>query len=749
MNKKIFFFLIAATLLSAINNLAKSNNILTVSIQNQTVQYDHTKGKYYFKFDVYVNANDFSTYLDNVSLRLNYNTTAFGTNIKANNKVEVSMGDEFNDFTYNLSNYVSDASPNSLYLGCGAGLVAYPARTLLTTTPEKLLAVGIELLNGLTGISSGINFTDVVNTSIASWFAPASNSPWYDTELYDATNYNTPPGFTIYTVAPTLSNFSPTTVRAGVDEILTINGANFGTQKGEVLFTRDGVASGATDFLKGLDESYIDSWTNTQIKVRVPSFVRKGYVEKGKGISGFGSGAGSGKIKVRTARNDSVISASSLHIEYSISNFSGKYEPSCYTNPICRVYLARLSDCNDVVFTLHDTFQGSSMANARNAVEAALQKWSDLLNISMVLERNSSDTDYEYAPNFANSTKNIIGFVATVSNNPALSMAVVTGEINAGVPGSSSVCAKYYRGYGSHIYIKNSIPWDYRTSGTVSSGTASFYETFMHEIGHFLNLQHVNNSSDLLYYTVGTTVTNLTPTSIPVVGATTTVTASKNITWTTINIGTLGTLGAPCGGVGFYDEVTIQDPEPGRIGYGGFTLVPNTNIIEPCSIANFHAMFVTGSTPPTYPVTFDWLIVLYHSDWTEYVYAQQTGMPANTNNPYNYTEGCFWQSTVGALPAYDWLYDPSGNIYGKVRVAVHISDGDIKYDVTDIGVAPVKKIQNTVYNTNTTISACSDIYLKDVQIQGTPTVIFNMNGYEITIDETFNMPVGATFIINP
>jgi len=105
------------------------------------------------------------------------------------------------------------------------------------------------------------------------------------------------------------------------------------------------------------------------------------------------------------------------------------------------------------------------------------------------------------------------------------------------------------------------------------------------------------------------TVANLTSTSKPVVGAETTVAASKNITtWTTINIGTLGTLGALCGAVGLYDVVTIQDPEPGRFSLYFNSLPPNTYIMDPCSTANFHAKFVSGSTPLTYPVTFDWLI---------------------------------------------------------------------------------------------------------------------------------------------
>jgi len=39
----------------------QANNELTVSIENQVVQYDSNTQKCYFQFDVYVNANNFST----------------------------------------------------------------------------------------------------------------------------------------------------------------------------------------------------------------------------------------------------------------------------------------------------------------------------------------------------------------------------------------------------------------------------------------------------------------------------------------------------------------------------------------------------------------------------------------------------------------------------------------------------------------------------------------------------------------
>lgn len=199
--------------------------------------------------------------------------------------------------------------------------------------------------------------------------------------------------------------------------------------------------------------------------------------------------------------------------------------------------------------------------------------------------------------------------------------------------------------------------------------------------------------------------------------------------------------------VGLYDKVTIQDPAAGTIGSSG--LIPNnTYSMTPCSPANFYARFATETTPATYSTGFDWSIVLYRANGDEYIYAQQNGMLSNTYTPNDYGEGCFWQPNIGVLPAYDWLYDPSGNIYGKVKVVVHINDGDTKSDETTIGVSPYNNIQNTLYTTNTTINACATLNLTNVSISGTPTVTLNANGLGVIINGTFEAPIGSTLIIN-
>jgi len=98
----------------------------------------------------------------------------------------------------------------------------------------------------------------------------------------------------------------------------------------------------------------------------------------------------------------------------------------------------------------------------------------------------------------------------------------------------------------------------------------------------------------------------------------------------------------------------------------------------------------------------------------------------------------------------EWGYPVGrGNIYGKIKVTVHISDGDTKYDETTIGMRSINSIQNINYSANTTINSCAELKLTNISISGTPSITFNANGLGATIIGSFEMPLGATLTINP
>ncbi|WP_396602843.1 IPT/TIG domain-containing protein [Algibacter sp. R77976] len=65
-----------------------------------------------------------------------------------------------------------------------------------------------------------------------------------------------------------VSSFSPTTLSSGTKSILTINGSNFGTIKGNVGFRN--ADNGGKSFIYALDAQVL-SWEDTKITVEVPS----------------------------------------------------------------------------------------------------------------------------------------------------------------------------------------------------------------------------------------------------------------------------------------------------------------------------------------------------------------------------------------------------------------------------------------------------------------------------------------------
>ncbi len=199
---------------------------------------------------------------------------------------------------------------------------------------------------------------------------------------------------------------------------------------------------------------------------------------------------------------------------------------------------------------------------------------------------------------------------------------------------------------------------------------------------------------------------------------------------------------------GFNDQVTIENPPNGTLNETNQPPVPvpnNTWVITPCSQASFYALFVSGGGAVWY---FDWSIVLYYSGGT-YTYASGSIGPSNTYTPNVVGQGCVWQPTTTALPNYNWLYDPAGNIFGQVNVKAALvgGGGDGVTNQATIGVSPYNYIQNFTYSSSATVNACAKLNLTNVIINNNAPVIFNTNGYGIVINSSFQAQKGSTLQI--
>ncbi|MDR2834771.1 MAG: T9SS type A sorting domain-containing protein, partial [Bacteroidales bacterium] len=636
----------------------KSNNNLIVEISNQAVNYNSSTGKYYFEFNINVRSNTTTTFLDNVGIHLNYSITAFGSNIVANNKINVSLNSIlFDPTTYEYENRVVDYSSNILNLGIGTIYGASLYRTPLFTSSINLFHVQIELNNNLNGTFTAISFTDVANMANLSLYSNSSNADFFDIYGYDNTTYVQPSTISISTpVKPYIStNLSTQTKHAGIGDILTINGGNFGTQPGKLCFTtptHGGMFNNITEFSEATNSFDIVNWSNTQIQVKVPSKV----IHSNYGPTNGSQGAGSGPIKIINSNNQECISSTNVNIDYSIINVGGSETVSPK-----RLNLARMSCDADYVFTLHTSIQNHPQKVAIiNAIETALSNWSNLLNISLVLEKDLNNQPI-YTSATTNVTKNIIRFDSNFPEGMETDLSFDNCAVNSQLT--------YYRKNGSNLKIAQNpasgLVWGYQTAGSTSSGEASFYQAFLHELGHIVSLYHVNNSQDLMYWAVSANspIKNITSTSIPVVAAKTTVLQSKAISWATPNIAKLGTAGLPQPEIGSVSggSTGICNGNPVNLAvlnsnlYSNVNYAWNTNPIQTSSS-------ISVSTPGTYTVTVSNTMCTKASDPKVVSASTLSATFALTNPTCGLNNGSIIATVTGSNPPYNFKWSKGGGV---------------------------------------------------------------------------------------
>ncbi len=267
------------------------------------------------------------------------------------------------------------------------------------------------------------------------------------------------------------TDLSLLTVHAGVGEVLTIKGSGFGTE-GNILFVNaDDPTSTMFPRLDGLDDIYVKLWTDTEIQVIVPSFVKEGVITDGEG-------AGSGTIVVQRTSPDfkEKESSTALNIEYSISNYGLLDNSGFY--PVGNAFLGLDHCINGFVFTLHKSFEGNYPAIF--AVESALSAWASYLNITLELER-LADGKYAFQNKRDLKGRNIISFDPTIDFSAGKRM-----NTTPTIKWDNYTSAQVER---VNIKIGVSEDWEYSISGD-SDKTEDFYAAFLHEVGHALGLEH-------------------------------------------------------------------------------------------------------------------------------------------------------------------------------------------------------------------------------------------------------------------
>ncbi len=289
---------------------------------------------------------------------------------------------------------------------------------------------------------------------------------------------------------------APATLRAGTGEILTITGSGFGATQGtgKVQFDNADDPIAPDRFVAAAALDYV-SWTDTQIRVKVPD----------KGVKNTGTFAtpGSGPIRVITASGSILTTATALNIEYAVAggtNAAGQK---------VRLGLAHFQCKIPLLFTLHQNV--ASIPDAVTNIEAALLAWRQRLGIDVKLEKLANGQPVTVTGNVAG--KNVIYF------DPAWVRGMITagsyGQVPSRLPGETTSVERPFMA-DADIRIAqtitdnsgNTYQWDYSPPGTnIPAGTSSFYDAFLHEVGHALGVNHIldlaNPGQELMYWTLG------------------------------------------------------------------------------------------------------------------------------------------------------------------------------------------------------------------------------------------------------
>jgi len=273
-----------------------------------------------------------------------------------------------------------------------------------------------------------------------------------------------------------ISSFSPSSVVAGSNEniaenVLTITGTDFGTPTGSaaILFDDANNGTGGTAYTVVATDNQVVSWTNTEIKVRVPSR------------------AGTGLFQVRIADGSLISSPSVLDVKYSVLafNIGGYTKQSNLMN-------VNGSGGYTVLYSTNTAGGGVDldMSPIKATFQRSLNTWKEVSGFNAI---EGGTTTIQAV---TGDGKNVVMFDNTNTGNSPLASGVL------------AVCYSFGSTCGASTYATRKTEFDIVLRNTgVSSGSATFeagpcyppnnaidFETvILHELGHALNLGHIND----------------------------------------------------------------------------------------------------------------------------------------------------------------------------------------------------------------------------------------------------------------
>lgn len=273
-------------------------------------------------------------------------------------------------------------------------------------------------------------------------------------------------------LVPVITSFSPTVATAGTGTILTINGTNFGNTRGSGKVEFRNADDGGKTFMEPRLKDYV-SWSNTQIRVRIPS----------RGVNG--GTAGSGEIRVTASDGSAIVSATQITIEFAVLNVA-------LSQPNIRSFEPLLQNKNNRGgYTVRYAPSIQKMSAAQEGFQRALNSWVCATNVNWNI---GAPTNIDAA------------------NDDDVTVIRFAPGSSFGQEGVLASTLSYWEGYKCgtdtlfwlsefDMSINSNINWQFGPGGP---GNNQFdYETvILHELGHAHQLGHVILPRAVMHYAV-------------------------------------------------------------------------------------------------------------------------------------------------------------------------------------------------------------------------------------------------------
>ena len=444
----------------------------------------------YLEFDLKLTTGNIQfPYLNLVNFDLSYGTAliggAFYNNMVSNNRVEVTIGEEFHQPTYELllEDKTNSIMNVALTSNGTSGTPNQLTKTLLDfDDPKTLLHFKME-------IKSCGDFTQLQvieeNPTPQVWTASSSDfdfltSPFEELDILSAPEVVE---LNVETCIPIIEEIvQDNFLVAGIGQTIEIKGNFFGeervsnTIKGELSFydANTGVYSPVP-----IDEEDYVSWTDDKIIVKVPS---ESVLEEEKPVT-----AGTGPVFLVNFTQQSTESNLEVLINHSIINIviSDKKKPTYFT--------ARSGE-SDIEYVLSDAIAGRP--SAVETIELAFQEWSCRIPINIVLKKDGLGNPITIPNASAETYEGFVIYEKELDKDVLMQTEPNYANYPIGIP-STTLTNPVEENRFSQAYAKiavstrSDVEWHYSATGDLPIGKDDFYFTTLHELGHVLYADHV------------------------------------------------------------------------------------------------------------------------------------------------------------------------------------------------------------------------------------------------------------------